>query len=584
MSAKLICMKLAKIYALIATLFCGISAIAQSTTIPLGSQDYQTLDRLEIKSGTLPTQFSGTIKPISRKAAVAYAQQMDSLGLSNNGSANDSGKNRTSIHWSEVDQYDIQRLIANSGEWSKNSNAFVQSKHPFLKSFFKNTTNLVTVNEKDFFLSVNPVLLLQDGKENGNPENLYINTRGVELRGMISGKIGFYSLITDNQEQDPLFVQALINKRQAVPGEGYYKSYGGTGVDYFNSGGYFTFNAAKYIDVEFGYGKNFIGDGYRSLFLSDYSSDYLYLKLHTHIWKLDYENIFGQVISQFNIGNSDFLRPEKYIAIHQLSLNATKWLELGVFEAISFSRANHFEFNYLNPIIFYKSVEEAIGSTDKAHVGLDFKVDFSHHFQIYSQFLLDEFKLDEFFSNSGWWGNKWGFQLGGKYIDAFGLKNLDLQGEMNIVRPYTYAHYDSVSNYSNYNQPLADPLGANFKEFIGIAKYQPIKRLYLTGKMIYYDQGMDSLDGNSNFGGDILIDYENNIPNQFGNKIGQGLKAMVLNVSFVASYEIRDNFFLDLTLMSRREGGIYFSNVSKLQTNFVALGLHWNIARREYDY
>jgi hypothetical protein len=30
--------------------------------------------------------------------------------------------------------------------------------------------------------------------------------------------------------------------------------------------GYFTFGVTKYIDVQFGYDKNFIGNGYRSLF------------------------------------------------------------------------------------------------------------------------------------------------------------------------------------------------------------------------------------------------------------------------------------------------------------------------------
>jgi len=576
-------MKLAKFFNMTPILFMWLSTFAQSTDIPLGSQDYLTLDRMEIKSGILPEQFTSTIKPISRKAAVEYAEQMDSLGNIPDTSKIDSAKSHL-IHWSNVDEYDIKKIISNSGEWSKNEIGFRLSKKPFLKNLYKTTANMFLINRKDFFLSVNPVLLLQEGKENGNTENLFINTRGVEIRGLISNKVGFYSFLSDNQERDPLFVQSIINKWQAVPGQGYYKPYGGTGVDYFSSSGYITFNAAKYIDVQFGYGKNFIGDGYRSLFLSDYSNDYLYLKLNTHIWKFNYENIFGQVISQFHIGGSDFLRPEKYIAIHQLSINATKWLDLGIFEAISFSRPNHFEFGYLNPIIFYKSVEEALGSSDKAHIGFNIKADIAHHIQLYSQFLLDEFKLNEFFSNSGWWGNKWALQLGGKYIDAFGISNLDLQGEINIIRPYTYAHYDTVSNYTNYNQPLAHPLGANFVEFIGIARLQPIKRLYFTGKLIYYDQGMDSLDGNSNFGGNIFINYQNNIPNLYGNKIGQGLPAKVLNISLVTSYEIKDNFFIDLTLMSRREGGMYFTNVSKLQTNFLSIGIHWNIARREYDY
>ncbi len=574
----------------LAALPASLVSYAQSTTIPLGSQDYLTLDRMEILSGKIPWQFEGSVKPVSRKAAVAWALQMDSIALTRDTLLWQEGQDTGLNHsrplsgpiWSSTDRYDMKRLIANSGEWAPGSNGFTPSRHPLFKGLYQNTTNLLLVNQPDFFLSVNPVLLVQGGKELDNPENLFIDTRGVEVRGMIDRKVGFYSYLSDNQELDPLYVQALITKDGALPGEGYYKPFGSSGVDYFNATGYITFTAAKYIDIEFGYGKNFLGNGYRSLFLSDYSSPYLYLKLHTHIWKLDYENIFGQVVSQFQ-NTGDYLRPEKYIAIHQLSYNPNHWLDLGVFEAISFARSGYFDFAYLNPIIFYKSVEEALGSSDKAHVGLTFKTDFAHHFQLYSQFLLDEFKLNQFFSSSGWWGNKWGFQIGGKYINAFSIPNLDLQGEINLVRPYTYAHYDSVSNYSNYNQPLAHPLGANFREFIGIARYQ-YKRLYLTGKLIYYDQGMDSLDGNSNFGGNILVDYLNNIPNQYGNYIGQGIPAKVGYASLLVSYELRDNFFLDLYFLDRLEGGAYFASVVNRQTRFLSLGIHWNIARREFDY
>ena len=82
------------------------------------------------------------------------------------------------------------------------------------------------------------------------------------------------------------------------------------------------------------------------------------------------------------------------------------------------------------------------------------------------------------------------YRLGVKYVDAFNIKNLDLQFETNRVRPYTYSHFDSVANYTHYNQPLAHPLGANFQEYIGILKYQPAPRWYINAKAIYYSPGL----------------------------------------------------------------------------------------------
>jgi hypothetical protein len=123
-------------------------------------------------------------------------------------------------------------------------------------------------------------------------------------------------------------------------------------------------------------------------------------------------------------------------------------------------------------------VEGTVGSPDNAVAGIDFKANAFHQIQLYGQLLLDEFILKQITKNNGYWANKWGLQLGLKYIDAFTIKNLDVQFESNRVRPYTYAHSDSVANYTHYNLPLAHPLGANFQELIGIIKYQPAAKWY----------------------------------------------------------------------------------------------------------
>ena len=55
---------------------------------------------------------------------------------------------------------------------------------------------------------------------------------------------------------------------------------------------------AKYLDFQFGYDKNFIGNGYRSLFLSDFGNSYLFLKINTRIWKFNYLNLFMELTPQ----------------------------------------------------------------------------------------------------------------------------------------------------------------------------------------------------------------------------------------------------------------------------------------------
>jgi hypothetical protein len=195
---------------------------------------------------------------------------------------------------------------------------------------------------------------------------------------------------------------------------------------------------------------------------------------------------------------------------------------------------------------------------------------------------LDEFVLDEIKKNRGWWANKWGIQLGAKYVDAFGIKNLDLQAEHNRIRPFTYSHRDSVANYTHYNQPLAHPLGANFQEFIGVAKYQPAPKWLIVGKMIYYQQGRDS--SNVSYGGNIFL--PNTPPfrvNDFGYNIGSGWKTNVFYASLLVSYELRENLFVELNALYRKQETVT-PPITDVNTSVITLGVRWNMHRREFDF
>jgi hypothetical protein len=282
---------------------------------------------------------------------------------------------------------------------------------------------------------------------------------------------------------------------------------------------------------------------------------------------------------QFKKTGPDTLLDRKYAAMHHLSMDVTKWLNIGLFEGVIFGRKNHFDFQYLNPIIFYRHIEGTVGSPDNAVAGIDFKANISHIAQVYGQLLLDEFVLAQLKKNTGYWANKYAIQLGLKYVDAFNINNLDLQGEINLTRPFTYSHNDTIANYTHYNQPLAHPLGANFREFIGIAKYQPKPKIYLYGRLIYYVQGLDSLG--RNFGGNPLKNYVTR-PREYGFYIGSGYRASCLNATFVASYELRENLFVDASALFRtfkvRESS------STNNTSMLSVGIRLNIGRREYDY
>ncbi|HVG14382.1 MAG TPA: hypothetical protein VM935_05450 [Chitinophagaceae bacterium] len=549
----------------LAILLIPFAANSQTTYLPQGAKENILIERLEIKAGTDSVLNFSKLKPYSRKQFITRIGRMDSL-----------------VNLSKVDQYNLYGAMVSNLEWATGNRTEYLSKKGLGKSFYQTPANLYETNSEDFTLVVNPVFQFMFSKESDNDQTLFLNSRGLSLRGRIANKIGFSLYVTDNQERDPLYVQQSVNERKAVPGAGYYKEFKNTGYDYFDARGYFTFNVAKYVDVAFGYDKNFIGNGHRSLFLSDFSNNALFLKLNTRIWKLNYQNLFMELHPAEPRGG-DRLLPKKYAVMHHLDAAVTKWLNIGVFEGITFGRKDRFEFGYLNPVIFYRSIEQQNGSFDNSVIGFDAKANVAHKFQFYGQILFDEFLLSEFKKNRGWWGNKWALQGGAKYIDAFSIKNLDLQVEANIVRPFTYSHGDSVANYTHYNQPLAHPVGANFKELIGIARYQPAPRWLVQAKGIYYMQGRDSTS--ESFGGNIFL--PNTPPlyrsKEFGYAIGSGQRTKVALASLLLSHELKQNLFLEANLLYRKQSGAA-ADINSRSSVIVSAGIRWNMHRREFDF
>lgn len=584
------------------------SSFAQTTFLPLRSEGHYLLDRLETLSGRLCDSLAMGDKPESRRNAVNYLESVKAQNDPAKLQAVNGGTPAVSI-LSDIDRYNMTQMISENGEWAPNENETINSKRPILKAFYKKQYNFLYLKtedfllDKNFFIIINPVTNNTVLMQNNNPQpagisrNVFFSSRGAEVRGWISKKVGFYTSLTDNQEQFPYFVTnrttGVKGYRQAVPGGDYFlkpKTINGA-YDYMQVQAYINFDAVKnHVNVTFGTGKHFIGDGISSLFLTDNSSNMPYLQVQARIWKLNYESLYMELTPQYDNNLGDRVFWSKYTTMHYLTWNATRWLNIGFFEAEVFNRPNSYEIGYLNPIIFSTAINRFNGSGDKSLLGFSGKAIVARHLQFYGQFMLNEFRYKEILAGNGWYGNKFGVQVGGKYFDAFSIKNLDLQGELDAVRPYTYAAQDTFTNYSNYNQPLADPLGSGFVKAIGVIRYQPAKNLYLTLKATYYMHGVDT--GEKNFGNTIYKNYTTAAAT-YGVKMINGPKSTCQILSFNASYQIRRNLFIDAGAIYRNynnEQGIYpgystnGTSYGPLTTNCVYLGLRINAARREYDF
>jgi hypothetical protein len=545
------------------------TAQAQSDFIILGNRQYDVVERLEVLLKNDTVLNLSSIKPYSRKIVTERLE--NALRLANEGK----------LQLSQIDRYNIEMVLKDNFEYrSGYGDSVLKIKDIFSKKVFNNPA-YIGIKQGDFSAYITPYLRFGRGNDNNLPgDALFTNVRGVGIRGTITKGVGYYGFLFENQERAPLYVQQYQQRFNAVPGEGYYKSgYRGNGYDIFNARGGIMFKAAKGIDMQFAFDKVFIGNGYRSLILSDFSNNQLFLKINARFWKMNYHLHFAQLVDQFPPG-PDGLRPRKFMAYHQVNILAKKWLDIGFYENVMFSRSNgSFDLTYLNPLIFYRAAEIQNGSPDKVTMGINAKANPFKNTQLYMQFVLNEFVLGELTNPSrGSNRNKYAFQLGAKMMNVAGIRNLDVQAEYNFIRPFTYQHWDSSGTFTHYNQELAHPMGAGLREFIGIVRYQPIKKLLFTARLIHTYQGQDS--AGLNFGANprrIYIDA----PRQTGFFVGSGIAATTVQANIMATYELLPNLFIDANYAIRNVSRI---NAANFNTTMYNVTVRLNMGRREFEF
>jgi len=539
----------------------GLKVGAQSALLPYDEEDYQRIQRLEIKTNHFSAFFHSSVGPYARRDVARFA---DSFKIQGN-----------PITFRDF-QY-LNYLQVDNPEWSRSESG---RRKPLLRYFYPEKAALLYHEQSDFAIRVNPILYLQSGRDFSRKEDLYINTRGVEVHGHIGKKVGFYTYLTENQTRAPFYLRQWTSYVGTYPSVGLTKSFRGDAYDFFQARGYITVSPVKdIIRIQFGHDRNFIGDGYRSFILSDFGKEYLFLKVNTKIWKLNYQNLFAEMVDQQSGGESTKVR-KKYVAMHHLSYNILDNLNVGIFETIIFDRTDSngynsgFEANYLNPIIFYRAVEHGLNSSDNAMLGMNAKWNFLGHFSLYGQLTLDEFVFDEYRNNQGWWGNKYAAQIGLKIVDAL-ILNLDVQYEFNTARPYTFMHFKVTQNYTHFRTPIGHPLGANFREHIALLTYRPTKRIGIYVTYIYSQKGLDS--DTLNWGGDIMRKVYTSRVQAYGNTIAQGALTTVNILELRLSYQFGHRMFLETSWLYRdsRSSLAAYTNTSSI-LNF---GLRMNLAR-----
>ncbi|WP_347373876.1 gliding motility protein RemB [Aequorivita sp. Q41] len=457
--------------------------------------------------------------------------------------------------------------------------------------------HLVTVKGKDYWLTFDAGVDLQAGKDIDAAIDTYNNTRLVYTQGGIGKHLNFFGVIYESQgrfaDYFNRYAESILpagGNPAIIPGHGIAKRFRSDSYDYPVATGHISYTPSKFFNLQLGHGKTFIGDGYRSLLFSDNASPYPFLKMNTTFWKLKYTNTWMSLRDVRPEATVDRAYRTKYMATHYLSYNITKRLNLGFFESVIWQSDNDrgFDVNYLNPIIFYRAIEFSTGSrSGNALMGISGKYKINDRVNIYGQLIIDEFSTSDVFGGAGSYKNKTGYQLGLKYYDAFGLKNLYLQTEYNRVRPYTYSHNSIVLNYGHNNQSMAHTLGANFSEFIAIARYQK-GRIYGDLKLISAKRGFEfNTEEDASFYGGDIYGTENDRVSENGNELAQGNTTDFFHAELQAGYVINPATNLKIYgsfIYRNFEPKINTETVFENQTSWVNFGIRTDLFNWYYDF
>lgn len=449
--------------------------------------------------------------------------------------------------------------------------------------------DLIYVDKDGLKLRANMLMNLQLGRDAHLSESFWNNTRGYWVSGQIGEKVFFESAFYENQAKLLPYISNHALPNYVIPGQGRYKEFKeGAGTDWAFASGAVGYRANKYFTAYLGHGKNFLGDGYRSLLLSDNAFNYPYFKFETNIWNIKYVNIWAQLshIGFAPGNNGDQNWAQKYLAVHYLSWNITKRINLGLYESVSWLKEDKgFDWQYMNPVIFMRPVEWQNGSADNVMLGASAKYKVTDNVTVYGQAVLDDLNFAELKQSNGYWGNKYGGQIGVKAYNIANIYGLSAQAEYNIVRPFVYTHFDSINAHTHMNEPLAHPLGANFQEAIGIIRYKH-RRHKFTVQVVWSEIGKDT--ANVNHGGDIFLSYNTNRldingdESFVGNEIGQGNlnKLNYLDVRYAFMVNPRARLYFEVGVKDR---SLSRQNVDVNKTRFLYFGLRTTLNNFYYD-
>lgn len=448
-------------------------------------------------------------------------------------------------------------------------------KYYYLLSDLIFRRHAVEVKKPDFEFTMDPLFDFQFGVDPANEYDRmrFKNTRGFMAEGTIAKKLSFHTRFFENQVVLPQYLDDFVEQYRVMPGAGRVKPFKDTiGWDYSASYGYIAFAPNDNWVIQFGNEKNFVGDGYRSMLLSDNAYYYPSLKASGLLMdgRMQYTtsiNVLQTLERMPNNTTPEGLFMRKGGTFHYLSYNVSDKLQLGLFEGTIFERVNSedetrpYHFGYYIPVIGVNTILQGFSGNNNVVVGLNGKYRLNPKTTFYSQLAIDDPAQLRF-----------GWQAGARLFELFNVPKLTLQMEYNGASPYAYAYETPRQNYVHMNQPLAHPLGGNFHEVVTILNYEK-HRFYTQAKVNVATWAEDY--GLYNYGHDVF-----QVPTDADQSLATStnLRIIDLQVGYTMNRHTKMRALFGTTLRTAK------NELDTHNTTLFYIALRTNLSNYYYDF
>ena len=373
--------------------------------------------------------------------------------------------------------------------------AFLKDSSKRYSSFghFLYQRQLIEIKEENVQLWITPLVDFSYGAElQDSVRRRSQNTRGARMEGTLGKRIFFTTSFYENQAFLPSYLSAYaaqhgeqyaidsnyVTVNAVIPGAARTKPFKTTGYDYAYATGMVSFFATPKLTMHLGNQPLFVGNGHRSLLWSDHSVGLINFRVRYALSpKWDFQVVRAKAFNLLRLpfsATGEASYETKGLSFATVYYQPTDWLSIGLFEGGTWFRGDSLARKSLSPLFYIPlpgaaTIQESIDDKAFALLGLDFRLSLgrnrvnsdavvsvvsSYKAHVYGQFALNPAK-----------SNSLAYQLGAR---VFPFRNplIHFQLEYNHADDGAYQSSNPRLNYSQYNLPIAHPMGAGFDEIL----------------------------------------------------------------------------------------------------------------------